>query len=127
MLSKNITIDHLGKITILLGDYFSFPGNFEKLFNDGDNEFKSIFQISLTANPFHKLNYTIEMVSYTTSKIIGIKREKTIGERSIKELVGSSFKEFKDSNRYITNIKKTSPHMLVFKIIFDSPWYVSVN
>ena len=92
MFSKNITIDHLGQITILLGDYFSLPDNFEKLFNDGDSEFKSIFQISLIANPFHKLNYTIEMVSYTTSKIIGIERGKIIGERSFKELVGSSFK-----------------------------------
>ena len=80
----------------------------------------------MTANPVRLLNYTIEMVSYTASKIIGIKRGKQIGERSIKELVGSSFKEFKDSNRYVTNIKKTS-HILVFNIIFDNPWYVSVN
>jgi len=72
MLSKNITIDNLGQITMLLGDYFLFPDNFEKLYNDGDREFRSIFNISLIDNPFHKLNYTIEMVSYRTSKIIGI-------------------------------------------------------
>jgi len=92
MISKNITIDHLGQITLLLADYFSFPDNFEKLFNDGDSKIKSIFEISLTANPVHKLNYKIEMMSYTTPKVIGIKRRKKIGERSIKELVGSSFK-----------------------------------
>jgi len=72
MFSKNLTIDNLGQITLLLGDYFSFPDNFEKLYNDGDSEFRSIFKISLITNPFHKLNYTIEMVSYVTSKIIGI-------------------------------------------------------
>jgi len=92
MLSKNVTIDHLGQITILLGDHFLFPDNIEKLFNDGDGEFNSIFKISLVANPFHEHNYTIEMVSYTSSKIIGIKKGKTIGERSIKELVDLSFK-----------------------------------
>ena len=48
--SKNITIDHLGQITIALGDYFSLPDNFEKDFNDGDIKLKSIFQISLAAN-----------------------------------------------------------------------------
>jgi hypothetical protein len=121
ILSENITIDHLGQITVLLGDFFSFPDNFEKMFNDGESEFNSIFKMGLTANPFHKLNYTIEMVSYTASKIIGVKRGKEIGEMSIKELAGSTFKEFKDSNRYITNIKKT-PHILVFKIIFENPW-----
>ena len=67
-----------------------------KLFNDGDSGLKAIFQISLAHNPFHKLNYTIEMMSYTASKIIEIKREKKIEERSIKELVGSTVKEFKD-------------------------------
>jgi hypothetical protein len=92
MFSNHITIDHLGKITILLGDYFSFPGNFEKLFNEGDSELLSIFNISLAINPFHKLNYTIEMVSYTASKIIEIKRDKKMEERSIKELVGSTVK-----------------------------------
>jgi len=62
-----------------------------------------MFNISFTANPFHKLNYTIEMVSYTSSKIIEIKREKKIGEMSIKELVGSSVKEFKDYYQHRTN------------------------
>jgi len=89
--SQNITIDHLGQITIKIGDYFLLPDNFEKLFNDGDSELKSIFQISLTANPFHKLNHTIEMVSYTAAKFMGNEIGKKIGERSIKELVGLSF------------------------------------
>jgi len=92
MFSKNITIDHLGQITIKLGDYFLFPDNFEKLFTAGDNEFDSIFKISLADNPYHKLNYTIEIVSLTTSKILGIKRAKKIEEKSIKELVGSTVK-----------------------------------
>jgi hypothetical protein len=92
MFSKNITIDNLGKITVLLGDYISFPGNFEKLFNDDESEFNSIFNIVLANNPFHKLNYTIEMVSYTVSKIKGVKKEKKMEERSIKELVGSTVK-----------------------------------
>jgi len=92
MFSKNITIDHLGQITIKLGDYISFPNNLEKLFNGGDNALNSIFKISFTHNPFHKLNYTIEMVSYTASKIVGIKRTKKIEEKSIKELVGSTVK-----------------------------------
>ena len=73
-----------------------FPDNFLKLFNDGDSGLKAIFQISLAHNPFHKLNYKIEMMSYTASKIIEIKKEKKIEKRSIKELVGSSIKEFKD-------------------------------
>jgi len=89
MFSPNITIDHLGQITVELGDYFSFPDNFEKLFNDGDSELKSIFKMSLT-NAFRKLNYTIEMVSYTAAKFMGNKIGKNIGERSIKELVGLS-------------------------------------
>jgi len=72
MLSKNITIDHLGKMTLLLGDYFSFPDNFQKLINERDIGLWSIFKISFSHNPFHKLNYTIEMVSIETSKIIGI-------------------------------------------------------
>jgi len=46
----------------------------------------------LAFNPFHQLNYTIEMVSYTTSKIIETKKEKKMEERSIKELVGSTVK-----------------------------------
>jgi len=65
------------------------------------------------------------MVSYTPSKTIRIKKGKKIGERSVKELVGSTFSEFKDSNRYVT--KKNTSHILVFKIIFYNPWYVSVN
>jgi hypothetical protein len=76
MFSKNITIEHLGLITVQLGDYFLFPDNFLKLFNDGDSGLKSIFKISLADNPFHKLNSTIKMVSYTASKLIEIKREK---------------------------------------------------
>jgi hypothetical protein len=92
MFSKNITIDHLGQITIELGDHFSFPDNFEKLFNDGDNELKYIFQVSLLPNSFHQQNYAIEMVSFTTSKIVEIKRAKKMEEKSIKELVGSSVK-----------------------------------
>ena len=36
--NKNITIDNIGQITILLGDYFSFPENFKKLFNEGDSK-----------------------------------------------------------------------------------------
>jgi hypothetical protein len=47
-------------------------------------------------------------------------------KKSIKELVGSSFKELKDSNPYATKIRKTE-HILVFKIMFDNPWDVSVN
>jgi hypothetical protein len=84
-------MDHLGQMIIKLTDYFSFPSNFTELFNEGNNELKSIFNISLAANPFHLLNYTIEMVSYTTAKIVGIKSGKKIGDISIKELVGSSF------------------------------------
>jgi len=38
MFSQNITIDHLGQISIELGDYFSFPDDFVKLFNKGDSE-----------------------------------------------------------------------------------------
>ena len=126
MFSKNITIDHLGQITILLGDYFSFPDNFEKLFNDGSSEIKSIFTLGLTPNSFKNMNYTIEMVSYVPSRITGIKRGTSIGEGSIKELVGSSVEELFDSNRFETYVKKTS-HVLAFKIIFDNPWDVSVN
>ena len=92
MFSKNITIDHLGQITIELGDYFSFPDNFEKLFIDGDIKLSSVFQVSLLPNLFHKLNYTIEMVSFTTSKIVEMKRAKKMEEKSVKELVGSTVK-----------------------------------
>jgi len=41
------------------------------------------------------LSYRIEMVSYSASKIIGIKRDKKMEEKSIKELVGSTVEEFK--------------------------------
>jgi hypothetical protein len=107
MFSKNITIDHLGQVTIKLSDYFSFPDNFEKLFNDGDNEFNSIFNVSFTDNLFHKLKYTIKMMSYTDSKIVGIKKAKKMEEKSIKELVGSSYKKFKALNPHATKINKT--------------------
>jgi len=33
-------MDHVGRITIELGDYFSFPKNFKKLFNDNDQALK---------------------------------------------------------------------------------------
>jgi len=88
-------------MTLLLGDYMSFPDNFKKLFNDGDSEFKSIFKIDLIN---HKLNHTIEMLSYTASSVIEAKREKKIGEMSIKELVGSSVKEFKEYYQHRTKI-----------------------
>jgi len=95
------------------------------LSNDGDSDLNSIFNISLEANPFHKLNHTIELVSYKTSEIIRRKKGKKIGDRSITELVGPTFEEFKDSNRYVT--KKKTSHIFIFKIIFENPWYVSVN
>jgi len=107
MFSQNITIDHLGQITIELGDYFSFPDNFEKLFNDGDSELKYIFQMSLLPNPFHSLNYTIEMTSFFASELQGINRRKKIGERTVKEIVGSSLANFMDSDRYKTTVKKS--------------------
>ena len=66
-LSKNITIDHLGQITIVLGNYFSIPDNFKKAFNEGENELKSIFQISLAPNKFHNLTFRCEAVSHTSS------------------------------------------------------------
>jgi len=43
----------------------------------------------------------------------------------MKEFLGSTFTEFMDSNRYVT--KKNTSHILVFDIIFDNPWDVSVN
>ena len=107
MFSNNITIDHLGQITIELGDYFSFPDNFEKLFNDGDLKLKSIFQVSLLQNSFHRLNYTIEMTSYSASELQGINRRKKIGERTVKELVGPSPEKFLDSDRYKSTVKKS--------------------
>ena len=97
--SKNLTIDHLGLITIVLGDYFSFPENFEEQFNDHESELNSTFKISLVPNKFYKLNF-VEMLSYSASKITGIKIRKKIGERSKTELLGSSEKEFMDSDRY---------------------------
>ena len=136
MNSKNITIDHLGLVTIVLGEYFSFPDDFMKLFNDGDSELKSIFKISLAVNEFQKFSYTFEMVSYKPSKMAGVKRGKKIGDRSVQELMGytnldntkgkgkltdSDFKEFMDSDRYETTIKNT-PHILIFKFTFDDPW-----
>ena len=66
------------------------------------------------------------MVSYTPSKISGIKRGKKIRERSVEELIGYSFEEFLDSDRYETTVE-TDPHILVFKIMFMHPWSVSVN
>ena len=58
------------------------------------------------------------MVSYTASKVVGIKRGKKIAERSRKEIVGLDFEDFIDSDRYETIIKYI-PHILEFKIIFD--------
>jgi hypothetical protein len=66
------------------------------------------------------------MVSYTASKVVEIKRGKKIAERSRKELAGPDFEEFMDSDRYETFVKR-SPHILVFKIIYDYPWTVSVT
>ena len=66
------------------------------------------------------------MESYTTSKIIEIKRAKKLEERSVKELVGSVFEEFMDSNRYETTVNR-STHIIILKIIFEEPWAVSVN
>ena len=107
----------MGLVTIVLGEYFSFPDNFKKAFNDGENELKSILQISLAPNKFHKLNFSCEAVSYTAPKVVGIKRGKKIEERSVQELIGyktldntkgkeidSEFKGFIDSDRYETTI-----------------------
>jgi hypothetical protein len=66
------------------------------------------------------------MESYTTSKIIEIKRVKKLEERSVKELVGSVFEEFMDSNRYETTVYR-STHIIILKIIFEEPWAVSVH
>ena len=126
MFSQNITIDHLGQITIELGDYFSFPDDFEYLSIDGEDKLSSSFQVSLLPNSFHRLNFTIEMTSYSASKLQGINRRKKIGERTVKELVGLSPEKFLDSDRYKTTVKKSS-NIFVLKITFDSPWYVSVN
>ena len=125
-MSKNITIDNLGQITIQLGEFFSFPDNFMKLFNNGDSEIKSVFKMGLETDQFLKVKYTVEMVSYIAPKILGIKRRKKIPERSVKELAGFSFEEFIDSNRYENTIK-WRPHILIFKMIFENPWKVSFN
>jgi len=66
------------------------------------------------------------MTRYSASEIQGINKRKKIVERTVKELVGSSPEEFLNPNRYKTTVKKSS-NILVFKITFDSPWYVSVN
>jgi len=66
------------------------------------------------------------MTSYSASEFQGILRRKKIEDRTVKELVGVSKENFMDSDRYETTIVKSS-HILVFKIIFDNPWYVSVN
>ena len=66
------------------------------------------------------------MISYSSPRIVGIRRGKKIGERSKEELLGSSFREFMDSDRYETKVSK-NPHILIFKLTFDYPWSVSVN
>ena len=66
----------MGRVTIELGDYISFPYNFKKLFNDGDVALKSIFRIILAANKFPSSNYTVEMLSYTASKILSTESRK---------------------------------------------------
>ena len=119
-------MDHLGQITIVLGDYYSLPDNFKKLFNDGDSLVNSIFKISLAPNKFRRSDFIFEMVSYSASKVIGIKRGKKVSERSTKELAGSDIEEFMDSDRYETTVKR-SPHILVLRIIYDYPWSVSVT
>jgi hypothetical protein len=66
------------------------------------------------------------MISYSAWELKGINRNKEIGERTVKELVGSSTEEFLNADRYKTTVKKTS-NIIVFEITFDRPWYVSVN
>ena len=66
------------------------------------------------------------MVSYTPSKILGVKIGKQIEERSMEELLGSSFKEFVDSDRYLTTISKNL-NTLVFKATFTDRWKVSAK
>ena len=59
----------------------------------------------MVSSKLPKLNHTIEMLSYNASKVIGIKRGKTIEERkTVKELIGSVFEEFLDSDRYETTV-----------------------
>ena len=112
-MSKNVTIDNLAQVTIKLGDYFSFPDNFKKLFKTGGSELESILEISLVNNKLHKLNYTIEMVSYTASKIVSTIRRMKIGETPVKELMGNSLENFMDSNRYETTVDR-NPNTLIF-------------
>ena len=66
------------------------------------------------------------MISYTPPKIVRITKGKQIRDRSVEELLGSSFKEFLDSDRYGTNVT-TTPHILGFKIAFLYPWKISVK
>ena len=124
--SKNITIDNLGYGTVELGDYFAFPKNFGELVNKNFSDSDSIFKISLAANQKKKLNYTLELVSYSASYILGVKRGKKIRERSVKELRGLSKLEFLDSDRYITTVNM-SKNIVVFKLKFEDPWSASVN
>ena len=81
-------MNHVGRVTIELGNYFSFPDNFKKLFNEGHEALKSIFRISLGASELHSSNYTIEMLSYTASKVVRTENRKKIGERTVEELAG---------------------------------------
>ena len=66
------------------------------------------------------------MLSYTASKVVRTERNKKIGERTVKEIVGQSKEEFLYSDRFETFVYK-SLHVLVFQIIFDNPWNISVN
>jgi hypothetical protein len=66
------------------------------------------------------------MLSYTASKVVRTESHKQIGERTVKELAGKSKEEFLDSGRYETFVYK-SLHVLVFQMIFDNPWDISVN
>ena len=121
-------MDNLGEISITLNDNFTFPDNFKKLFNDGDIDLKSIFNISLRAraNELPISNHTFEMKSFSPAKIAEIKIGENITERSMENLLGSSLKEFTDSDRYETTIL-WNHHVLVFQLEFDDPWSVSVN
>ena len=69
-------MDHVGRITIELGDYFEFPDNFKKLFNDNDQALRWIFRIGLAASELHRSNYTIKMLSYKASEILRTERRK---------------------------------------------------
>ena len=87
---------------------------------------KSFLKISLDYNPFHRLDYAVEMVGYTDPEIVEIEKRKKIDERSVKEITGAGFKEFFDSDRYKIIVKRKQL-TLVLKVIFYSPWKVSVN